>query len=339
MSGDSMTTLGAAAASVVANLRRPWPLPPFVEQYDATSRETWLKLRKRDATASAIGCLIAPHDFMTPYQYWADRSGFDVARSVNTEAVERGNDLEPVVIKRVQRAFPKWEIWNPGVYLRDASARVGATPDAWVICPERGRGIVQIKTTVDSVFRDKWKADGEVAPPTWIAIQALLEAHLSGAEWACVAVMVLSGYGSGLDVHVIDVPRSEALIRKIYAAAADFWARVESGTPPDADYGRDADVIRAIYAADDGSEVDLTGNNRIIELIDHRDALRDTITAGAAADKQRKTIDTEIIDLMGAAARARLADGRIIEAKTVNRGAYQVAATSYRTVKIKGANL
>lgn len=43
------------------------------------------------------------------------------------------------------------------------------------------------------------------------------------------------------------------------------------------------------------------------------------------------------IHILGNAARGRLADGRIIEAKTVNRKPYAVAATSYRAIKVKEA--
>ena len=70
------------------------------------------------------------------------------------------------------------------------------TPDLFVECPERGRGIVQIKSVEGSIFRKKWRdpETNEIAPPLWIAVQGIVEAHLDGAQWAAVAPLVV-GFG------------------------------------------------------------------------------------------------------------------------------------------------
>lgn len=332
---DTTTTLGAAAAAVVSKLR-PWPAPKGIETFDATDRTKWLKMRESDVTASAIGCLLGVHDFLTPYQYWARKSGVVEEVVEQNAAMQRGNDLEEVVIKRVRRMRPNWTVTTPGLYYRDPAARIGGTPDALVVCPERGPGCLQIKTTVDSIFRDKWVGeDREVCPPLWICSQVVIEAHLTGAKWAAVAVMVLSGFGAGLEVHIIDIPINRKLIARMYEAAADFWRRVDQNDPPDPDYGRDASTIRALYADDDGSEVDLSGNNRVTALVDDRARLKEIEAAGSAAEKERKTIDAELIASLGNAARGVLADGRIIEAKTIRRAGYSVDPTAYRNVRIR----
>ena len=98
----SFTAIGEAGSAVVNKLR-PWPAPKGIETFDATDRTKWLKMRESDVTASAIGCLLGVHDFLTPYQYWALKSGL-VEESIEQNAVmERGNDLEEVVVKHVRR--------------------------------------------------------------------------------------------------------------------------------------------------------------------------------------------------------------------------------------------
>lgn len=331
----SVTTLGAAAAAVVEKLR-PWPAPEGIETFDATDRTKWLKMRESDVTASAIGCLLGVHDFLTPYQYWARKSGAVQEVVEQNAAMERGNDLEHVVVKRVQRMRPQWTVSTPGLYYRDPAARIGGTPDALVVCPERGRGNLQIKTTVDSIFREKWIGnDREVVPPLWICAQAIIEAHLNGATWTAVAVMVLSGYGAGLDVHIIDIPLNRKLIARMYEAAADFWRRVDQNDPPDPDYGRDARTIAAIYADDDGSEIDLSGSNRAGEIMAAWDELKKREADGRDAEKARKAYDAELLVLLRNAARGVLPDGRIIEAKTIRRAGFKVEPTQYRSIKVK----
>jgi predicted phage-related endonuclease len=330
------TSLGGAAAAVVDRLPRPWPVPDGVETFDASNRENWLKMRESDVTASAIACLLGIHDYLTPYQYWARKSGIIEEEIEHSAVLERGNDLEPIVLKHVGRKRPEWKVWTPGLYYRDPAARIGATPDALAICPEKGRGVIQVKTTVDMIFRDKWVGeDKEVLPPLWICAQTILEAHLTGAEWAAVAVMVLSGYGAGLDVHIIEVPINRKLVARMYEAVADFWRRVAEKDAPDPDYGRDARAIASLYADDDGSEADLSGNERIVEILAERASLKDIESAGSAAEKKRKALDAEIIQLLQNAARGRLADGTVIEAKTVHRNGFTVEPSQFRTVKVK----
>jgi len=311
-----------------------WPVPDGIDIFDASDRQTWLtKLRPHDATCSAIGCLLGVHEYLTPFEYWALKSGKTSEDPEETPAMKRGRLLEDDALELVAEKRPEWKIVQPSLYFRDTAARIGGTPDAFVICPERGRGNLQVKTTSDMVFRKKWKDEtGEVVLPLWIACQAILEAHLTGAEWTAVALMVI---GNGLDVHIIDVPINRKLISRIYAAVADFWNRVEQDDPPPVDYERDGKIVSQLYADDDGGETDLSGNDRVIELLESRQNLKATEAAGTQAAKDRKVIDTEIICLLGNAARGRTADGRLIEAKTIRRGAYQVEASSYRQVKIK----
>jgi hypothetical protein len=117
---------------------------------------------------------------------------------------------------------------------------------------------------------------------------------------------------------------------------ADFWRRVETQEPYPPDFARDGAIIAKLFADDDGAEIDLSANNHLGELLDQREVLKAREGDGAAAAKERKPIDAEIIATLGNAARGHLGDGRVIEAKTTRRGAYQVAATSFRTVRVKG---
>jgi len=182
------------------------------------------------------------------------------------------------------------------------------------------------------VFDKEWKEDGEVVPPLSAAIQAIDDATLSDCDFAYVGAFVAN---FNIDFYLIEVPLHPQLMAKARGLVADFWRRVAENRPYEPDYGRDGSIISRIYSDDDGSEADLSGSSRVAEIVARREELKAIESAGSAAEKERKIIDVEIIATLGNAARGRLADGRLIEAKTVKRRGYEVQPSSYRTVKVK----
>ena len=308
----------------------------MVDVIPITSREQWLAMRRQDVTASTVGALLGVSDYVTAYGLWALKSGRIEEDPEDNPAMKRGRLLEPVALQLLAEERPTWSIEAPGVYLRDPAVRLGATPDAYATRPDiAGRGVVQVKTTTESVFRAKWLDPDtrEVVPPLWIVAQAIVEAHLSGASWACVACLVV---GFGLDLHIVDVPIHHGLIDRIEDEVREFWRRVAETDPPPADYARDGAIVAGLFADDDGSEVDLSDDERISEIVAERARLKAIEAEGNAAEKARKPIDAEIVHRLGNATRARIAGGGIVEAKAVKRSGFTVAPTSYRTVKVKG---
>lgn len=303
-----------------------------IERIPITSRDQWLALRRKDVTASVAGALLGIHEFTTAFGLWALKSGAVDEDPEETGPMKRGRLLEPVAVELLRERQPTWEITRGDVYLRDPDTRIGATPDVFVTDPERGLGVVQIKSVEAGVFRRKWKnEDGEVTPPLWVAVQGIVEAYLTGAKWAAVAPMVV---GYGVDLHVIDIPIHAGVIDRLKAETAAFWQRVGEGRAPDADYARDGAIIAQLYARDDGTTIDLSGDNHLPALLEEDDQLSDqaaTITA------RRKEIKNEVINKLGVAASATC-QGWMISAKTIHRKAYPVAASSYRQFRTTRLN-
>jgi predicted phage-related endonuclease len=314
-------------------------VPEGIDATPITSREQWLLQRKFFVTASVAAALWGDgvHPYVTAYQLWAEKSGLVSEEKAETPAMRRGRLLEPVLLQLLREDFPTWTIVPCTKFYSDAKARIGATPDFLATRPDRvGLGIIQGKTAGKFAFRKGWTdADGDLAVPTWVGIQASVEASLTGASWAAVAAMSLGD--GGLDLHVEDVPLLPALVGKLRTHVAGFWKRVEIGEPYPMDFNRDAALISQIYADDDGSEIDLSGSNRIVEIVSRREMLKVVEASGSRAEKERKIVDAEILAALGNAARGRLDDGRLIEAKTVRRKAYEVKPSTYRAVKVRAA--
>lgn len=295
-----------------------------------TEREQWLALRRQDVTASVAGALLGVHPYKTRYALWMEKAGRIGEDAAETQAMIRGRVLEAPALALLCIDRPHWRIWQPNEYLRDPRARMGATPDAYAIDPDRdGRGVIQVKSVEKSAFARNWRDDdGEVEPPLWIVVQAIQEAHLACASWACVVAFVI---GFGLELHVIDVPIHQGVIDRLRDETAIFWTSVLAGLPPEPDYGADGALIARLYRDDNGREIDLTGDNALPGILEERAELKDRMRA----DKARlDEIDAEIIAKLGEHERGFL-PGWSIKRPLVNRRGFYVDPTTYRKLTIK----
>jgi len=299
-----------------------------IEKIQITDRESWLKLRQQDITASVAGALLSDHSggagrrvhpYATAYALWMLKSGRITDDAEETPPMRRGRLLESVAVQMLREDRPEWKIepYPVGFYFRDPAARVGKPL------------VVQIKSVEASVFRQEWHDEqGDVTPPLWIVVQAILEAKLTGAERAFVAPLVVS---YGLDMPIIEVPIHSGVYDRVKAEVAAFWALVESGTAPDPDLARDGEIIARIFPRDDGSVIDLSGDNQMPELVDQLVTARADIKSAVAREKEAKG---GILAKMGAASFARIADGRRVSCKLIQRSGYSVGPTAFRATKI-----
>ena len=308
--------LAPRRASTKAAARLAACIPDGIVRHEVTDRAAWLRMREQDVTASAIAALVGEHPYMTKLGLYALKTGQmpDVSaepvigeNSISLPPMLRGTVLEPVAPALITMLRPTWSVEPCGWYYRDPAARIGATPDFIGVDPERPSfGVLQVKTTDSLTFRRVWKGeDDEVTPPLFIAVQAVVEAVLTGAAWAQVAVMVT---GSTLDLHLVEIPLHLGLMARLREESLAFWRLVAAGTPPEADYGRDAEVLAALYREDNGQELDLTGEDRWPALLEERDGLKGAIRTAA---ERVGAIDCEIKARLGNYESARFAGRRV----------------------------
>jgi hypothetical protein len=311
-------------------------MPEGVTRAQPKDREAWLAMRQSDVTASNIAALLGAglHPYVSPYGLWALKSGMVGEDADETPAMRRGKLFEPVVIDILREEHPGMIFASSSAYFREPASRIGATPDCFAWREgEEGYGAVQIKTAGYWAFLKDWRTpEGEIEPPLWIVIQASLEAYLTGASWAAVAVMNLED----ASVAMIEIPLRQKLMPKLRELVAEFWGRVKNGAAYPIDWKKDAALVARVYGEDDGGEIDLTGNAFMIEALTTREALKAREADGNAAEKDRKLLDVQMIAMLGNAARG-IVGAQVIEAKTVKRSGYSVAPSSYRQVKVKGA--
>lgn len=326
MTVDNFQTIGELAAGIVGNF----------EIIKPANRAEWLAARKRDVTASDASALLGINPYKTAFDLWAEKTGRK-PDAEDSDVFRRGRAMEFIAIDWLREDYPDWKITHSynNRYYRDPVGRIGATPDAFVVRPDRkGRGVIQIKSASDYSVKN-WidPETKEITPPLYVAVQALIEAELTKASYAMVALIVS---GHGMKLHPpIDIPLTAGLMPRIYREVADFWRFVGSGAHPAPDWKRDGELIEDLYEPD-GRTIDLSRDNLLPAVCDEKARIA---AEKGAIEKRLKEIKAELLDKMGGASAARIADGRTITAKTVDRAGYEVKPTSYVDLRVKSAGI
>jgi hypothetical protein len=240
--------------------------------------------------------------------------------------MRRGRLLESVAVNLTVEALPlcRIEYNSNNTYWRDPETRIGATPDV-TAHDERGPGVVQLKSVEPSVYARNWE-NGE--PPLWIALQALTEAKLTGAQWAAVGALRVS---HGVDFDLVPIPLHAGAWQALLDAVGAFWRSVETDTPPQPDYARDGAVIAAMHPASQGSSVDLSFDNELVNALAEREEAK---ALAKDLDAQLDRLDAIVRHKLGDHESALARDWRVT-LKTEQRKAYTVAESTRRPIRVK----
>jgi predicted phage-related endonuclease len=302
---------------------------PAIERRPITSRAEWLEWRMQDVTASDVAALFGVHPYgRTALSVWAEKSGL-TGGLADSPVLRRGRWAEPAVLAMLADERPTWIIRPARVYLRDASIRLGATPDAVAIDPERpGVGLVQIKTATERVYERDWTND---EPPIGYQLQALTEAMLAGASWAAIAALIMDA-NAGWEPVIFGVPRHAEAEARIRARVARFWSDLEAGLMPAVNPELDAETVAAIYpkALVKDPALDLSHDNELPLLLTARAICKATIKD---AETQISRIETDLKAKLREHEQA-VAPGWTISWKNQHRDAYTAPAADFRVLRI-----
>lgn len=249
-----------------------------------SDRLEWHAARRQFITASIAGALLGVHPYTTRYQIWAEKTDQIHVDDEENAAMRRGRLLEPAAVAMLREERPEWivDYRNDQAFYCDDDIRIGCTPDVFAMRPDiLGDGIVQLKTASEEAFRSHWidPESGDVEIPLWIAVQAIVEAKMTGAKWAAVAVMVV---GRGIHMEVVDIPLHDAVWAKLVAATAEFWSVTDAGQHPPIEWDRDGSTVIDVNRYSRAKVIDLSAD----EFFDTYVARLDT-TRTERREKQR----------------------------------------------------
>ncbi len=293
-----------------------------------TSRVEWLVQRKGAVTASEIGALFSCHPYKTALGLYNDKANIIFSDIPDNAAMRRGRLLESAAAEATREQRPEWTIEKANEYYQNADKGIGATPDFYITCPKRGRGVLQTKVVLPSIFEEQWTLEN---PPLWIMLQVQTEMLLAGVTWGAITAFVVDTWRWPCHVYELDahVPTQTVLTQRVQK----FWADLKIGRAPIPDYARDLELFKTLHPKDNGEMLDLTRDNRLPELIAQRESLKEKIKAQKPDLVALEAIETEIKAKIGDALGAHFAGGKVLY-PTIARKGYSVAESTYRKLSV-----
>lgn len=259
--------------------------------------------------ASEVSALFDCSPYLTKFELWHRKKGNIATPEFNAlhdgtpedERIYWGVRLEAAIIEAAKERY--------GYIDREQVERLtngnglGGHPDRRVICPERGPGILEVKTA-DWLIRKGWGDE----PPTNYLIQSQAYQGLDGVAWGDVLVLV---GGNKLERFCYDF--RPKIYGEIERRVADFWQSIAADDPPPADYTRDLDTIADLYRESVGNTIDLSTDNAATDAAHTYMWAKD---ARLKAEKSEEAAKAELLDKLGAAEVAML-NGYVVRAATV----------------------
>ena len=289
-----------------------------------TSEADWLDARKGDVTSTEAAGLFdagAYNNSRTFYELYAIKAGLlTPAPFKGSDRTKWGNRLESAIAFGIAEDYGL--IVEPfKVYMRIPEVRMGSSFDFRIVgladgfegdetirnmFREHGHGIMEVKNIDALQFRRQWIDDGETIEATpQIEMQVQHQLEVADLNWSLIAPLV-----GGNTPKVVVRERDAEVGAMIRAKVAELWQRVAAGNPPDPDFEKDAETISKLYVNNNGTEVDLSDNARLIALCAEHEAAKNEKTA---AEKRQKAAKAEILTIIEAA-------------KTVHAGAFKIGA-------------
>lgn len=288
---------------------------------ECATEQEWRDQRLHGIGASESAAIFGVSPWESPLSLWARKRALLAQSSEESEAMEWGKRLEPVVAEKYREATGRVLI-DPGrtTLLKSiAHPWMLATLDRIIAGDPRGRGVLEIKTT-DWRMAEEW-AQGVPLP---YQIQVQHQLAVTGYGWASVAVLI-----GGNRFGWVDVPRDDAFIALLLRRTGEFWQHVVTGREPDIDaHARTAEAIKALHPKDNGTTIRL--DDEFTRIDAEREALAEEIKR---LEKQKDELDNRLKAAIGDATFAELPTGVSFSLKTIERKEYMAKASTFRQLR------
>jgi putative phage-type endonuclease len=275
-------------------------------------REEWLATRKNSIGGSEAAAAIGVSPWQTPLDLYLSKIG-QAAPVEETPAMRWGTRLEPLIAEEYQsltgRGFIAEQLFVRSPVVEFMSATLDRVRDD-------GR-IVELKT-VGHRSAHYWGESGSDEVPRHYLCQVLHQLIVTGTEVADLAVLI-----AGQDFRVYSIERDDAVADRIVSVEEQFWDRVQRRDPPPVDPARDGAALARLWPRAEG-EVELGPVGEL--LVEQWEASGRAVRESEAARDRAKT---ELLCMLGEAASARLADGRVLSRKVITVAEKQVKRTGY----------
>lgn len=279
------------------------------------SDEEWLAARREVVTATDAPAVIGVSPWKSALQVYCEKLGLE-GPSGESERMAWGRRLEGVIAEAYAEETGR-KVAPPAERLsrHPRIAWMGASLDRLIEDPERGIGVLEIKTTAMRIDED--------LPLHWL-VQVAHQLEVAQARWGSIAVLQGGNRLLWRDVEVNEV-FTQALLEKEEV----FWRCVEGHLPPPPDGSDSArEALRAMYRRENGQTVDLPPESG--EWARRYAQASEEIKRWTSARTEAQNL---LLAAMGEAAVGVAADGSRFSNRLEKRGGYSVAGGEHRVFR------
>lgn len=242
----------------------------------------WHSLRAKNVGASEVAALFGC-GFQSHFQLWHEKRGsLEHEDFRDNERVILGRCLESGIATAASELYGL-ELVKANCYVTDdTTPGLASTPDYFM---RYGDEIpVEVKNASWGQWRDNWIThdDGTVEPPLRYLLQVQTQLACLNAPRGILIALI-----SGDRIVKCDIERHDDAINEIRKRVREFWDSIAGDIEPPAEFGRDGDAMRSVWAAGDGA-VDLAGDVQIEHELETLRELRE--------GKRRFEADIDVIE-------------------------------------------
>lgn len=288
----------------------------------ATEAE-WLAGREDTLGASEVAAAINMNPWCSQYRQWAINTGR--FQQLQTEAFVIAHRMEPVIKDHyLWKHDGRRTVTNPGRFTTKAHPQLSflrATPDYYQNDPDKGRGVLEVKTT-GHFMAGEWVDSA----PLHYQIQVQVQMACSGCQWGTIAALIDNG-----KFVQFDVKRNDAFIDSMLEMADRYWTvHVIGGEPPHIDHLQSTlEVIMRMHPKDNGETIGLVGHDWA-EIVVAYDFAKEGIKK---LQKERDELANKIRAGIGDASFADVGDGTGFSLKWWEREGHTVGPSQGRTLR------
>jgi putative phage-type endonuclease len=229
------------------------------EIIEIKNEQQWLQERTKDITSTEVSALYDLSPYKTAFELYHEKKDGQVIRIPDNPRMKWGRRFEGPIAHGVAED-QGWDIRKFNVYMRDVEAKIGSSFDFQIDSKSDGPGIMEIKNVAELQYKRAWLED---EAPEHIEMQIQHQMEVSGYKWTALVAMV-----GGNNPKIIYRNYDPDVGKSIRAKVEAFWAMVAAGTPPPADYSKDADIISQLYSqVNNGEILDAKGDENIERLV------------------------------------------------------------------------
>jgi putative phage-type endonuclease len=285
----------------------------------------FLEERRNGLGGSDIAAVLGISPYKSAYELYEEKVNGVQADLSNNEAVIWGNLLEEPIAQYYEQLIGK-QLYCSSTFKHEKYPFLIANPDRLVMFEKRG---LEIKTTNEHL-KHLWGESGSQQIPEYYYAQ--ISHYMLVLDYPVWDVAVLIG---GQEIRTYTFERDKEIEGIIIEQANDFWHNnVLAKKAPPIDYSKPGvrELIKRKFNLVSDVKVELP--SEFVEITDQYEKAKSQISQN---EKLKDMLEAMILEKMGNAGIGRLVDGRKFIRKKVERKAFNVKASSYTSLTLKGA--